>query len=312
MSRLNRSDVERLILVIGISAVALGGLRVIEAVVFARVGPDTSKIFSQNVYGILFSSFTPFAVTLFFRVRSSIFRACVLIGLLILLLAIGVNGSRSSWLASAAGLAVLGGLFVVVQRRSLFSLAGLVGIVLLSAVILVSVLPPEVLAPISSRFATLENVDEDKSYATRELMQQKSLVLFEESPLFGVGRNQFRNASVQLDFSDSLFAPTRNSEFNQFASHNSYAQWLAESGLVGTIPFVLLLLLLLKDGIFVAIRLGRRGDLWALAIVAAFIAMSIHLWSIDNLKSTGAWLIYGLVAGMISYEHQNPVSADEE
>lgn len=305
VSNLKPEDLRRLIFVLGVSIIAVGAMRVYEAIAFDRIGSGTSRIFSQNAYGILFSVFTPFALIGFFLVRTGSMRLVIGLGLLVLLMGIGVNGSRSSWVASGIGVAVLAALFLIAQRRNVISFGGLiVGAVLISVVTL-SVVPAEVLEPISSRFATLERVEEDKSFATRVLMQQKALTLFEENLLFGVGRDQFRGSYVELDFSGTPFGGRTRTDFNRIASHNSYAQFIAEQGLFGVIPFAFLLILLASSGLLAAIRLGRAGDLWAFAILASFIAMSVHLWTIDNLQTTSTWFIYGLVAGMIEYERRN-------
>lgn len=299
VSNLQPGDLRRLIFVLGVSIIAVGAMRLYEAIAFDRIGTATSLIFTQNAYGILFSAFTPFALILFFLARTGNMRILIGFGLMVLLMGIGVNGSRSSWVAAGIGIAVLSLSFSIAQRRRLVSFTGLIsGFAFLSVAVL-SILPAEALAPISKRFATLQSVEDDKSFATRVLMQQKALTLFEENPLFGVGRGQFRNTYAELDFSSTPLNPFSRIDFNRIASHNSYAQFIAEQGLFGIVPLAILLTLLAVKGFRAVIRLGRAGDLWALAILASFIAMSVHLWTIDNLQTTGTWFVYGLVAGMI-------------
>ncbi len=304
VSRLKPGDVRRLSIVLGISIIAVGLLRLSEAVAFDRVGPVRRGLLSQNTYGILFSTFTPFAFVLVFLLRSAPAKLLAWAGVLLLLVAIAINGSRSSWLASTLGLTVLTVLFLVTRPRKGLSLGGFVAVALLAGSLLVAVAPPAVIEPISARFATLDRVEEDKSYATRELMQQKALILFSENPFFGVGRGQFRQSEVQFDLTVAVEAYGRNpsKDFNRVASHNSYAQWIAELGLAGTIPLAILLVLLAVQGLRASIALARSGEIWSLAIYAGFIAMSVHLWSIDNLQTTSTWFMYGLVAAMIEYQ----------
>ena len=83
------------------------------------------------------------------------------------------------------------------------------------------------------------------------------------------------------------------------ASHNSYFALLAETGLAGSIPFIVFILLLTLSGFKSAVQLARRGEIWAIAIFASFVGMSIHLWSLSGLTNTSTWFVYGLVAGLI-------------
>jgi hypothetical protein len=87
--------------------------------------------------------------------------------------------------------------------------------------------------------------------------------------------------------------------FNTRSSHNSYAQWLAETGLAGSIPFAALLGYLLVRGAGATARLARHGQLWVIGAYSGFIGMSTHLWVLSGITNTGTWLVYGLVGAII-------------
>lgn len=307
VSHLTAKDLRLLVIVVGLSIIALGGLRLFEALAFGRIGPSTSRVFTQNTYGVLFSGFTPFALILLFLAHSKNMRLAAAIGLLLLVTAIGINGSRSSWLASSVGLLVVTTLVVASQRRYLFTVLSITAAAVTAGITLLAIIPSDTLAPITRRLETLERIEEDKSYATRILMQQKAWTLFTESPIFGVGRGEFRNNEVEFDFTGLPLRPNGRTNFNRVASHNSYAAHLAETGLVGVIPYAILLFTLIFNGIRAAIRLGRDGVLWPAACVASVIALSIHLWSVDNLQTTSTWFLYGLAAGMIEYQRRQSI-----
>jgi hypothetical protein len=74
---------------------------------------------------------------------------------------------------------------------------------------------------------------------------------------------------------------------------------LAETGLAGAIPFTIFLLSLLVFGGVAAIRLTRRGYIWALGIFVGFVSMAIHMWAISSLTNTATWFVYGLVASLV-------------
>lgn len=297
VARIPARDLRTLVMLIGLAVIFLGGVRIYEGLAYGSWGAGGSvRILTQNNYGILFSRFSLFAVALYFML-SGIFRQLLLAGLSLLLVAIAVNGSRSSWIAVSAGLATFMVLYSLAQPRQTGRLIRLISLLLVIFTLAISFLPIEVLEPISTRFATLEKVEEDKSFATRQLMVQKSQKLFKENPLFGAGLGRFRETRVELERPDLLKGSS--TDFNRVASHNSYARLLGETGLAGTVPFFFLMAALLFGGFRAILYYARQGEVWTLAVYASFIAMSIHMWSIDNLNNTAPWFIYGLIAGII-------------
>ena len=157
---------------------------------------------------------------------------------------------------------------------------------------------------VSQRFATLQRLDEDKSYAIRQLMIQKGLRLFQQSPIIGVGAGRWVEESVPLDI-PRVFSYAPQSHFDVKTSHNSYVSFLAENGLLGAIPLTVLLMILTLRGLRSSILLTRQGELWALGFYAGFVAMSVHLWAFSGLTNTATWLIYGLVAATIQLSQQD-------
>lgn len=306
-ARIPKKELQTLVILIGVAVLFLALVRLYEGVVFGRWGAGGAvRILTQNTYGILFSRFALFAVALYFML-AGIWRPLSVIGLLTLLLAIAVNGSRSSWIAVSAGLVVFAVVYAIAKPRDSGRLVWFISLLLIVFTLAISFLPLQILEPISSRFATLEQVEEDKSYATRQLMIQKSQKLFADSPFFGVGLGRFREASVELERPDILRGSTTN--FNRVASHNSYARLLGETGLSGVLPFLALMAPLVLRGLRAALRFAQQGEIWALAVYASFIAMSIHMWSIDNLNNTAPWFIYGMVAGLIERNKRFPEKA---
>lgn len=274
------------------------GLRLFEAIFFGRWGAWTSpQLMTQNSYGFQFSSFFPFALALPFILRGRA-RWLAFIGLIFAVTAIAGNGSRSSWITVATSTAVFLLLYSITQRRGFLRVQGWLIVMVGLLVLLATLAPPSLLDPINERFSTFNTIEDDKSYAIRELMVQKGLRLFEESPLFGAGIGRFTRASVQLDL-PNLLRYAGQSHFNVKSAHNSYIALLGETGLAGVGPFAILHAILFVGGFSAVIGLARRGELWALATFAGYVGMSIHLWTLSGLTGTGTWFIYGLVAGMI-------------
>ncbi len=173
--------------------------------------------------------------------------------------------------------------------------------------LLTALAPENVRFAFEKRYATFQNLDADKSYAIRKLMVQKGLRLFEANPWFGVGVSRWRKENTSLDI-PRVLQYALQSHFDRKSPHNSYISFLAENGLVGTLPYALLLLILTLRGYRAAFSLSQRGEIWAIGIYAGFIGMSIHLWTLAGLTGTAPWFIYGLVAAIIIFERQTPAA----
>ena len=292
------SFVRRLVLILGLGGVALALMRLSEAVLFGRWGAWThSQLMTQNDYGFHFSMIAPFVVMLPLLVGRR-WRIPAILGIVVLMAAIAGNGSRSSWVAGGIAAIVALGLYALAQPRHLSRVAVALGVGGILFIAAVSMMPWSVLAPVADRFATFQQIDEDKSYQIRVLMTQKSLRLLETNPLFGVGLHRFKDVSVQLEIPTVLNYGNQD-YFEQKTSHNSYMALLAETGLVGFTPFVALIAALALRGGYAALRLARHGEFWAIAVYGGFIGMSIHLWTVSGLTDTFTWFTYGLVAAMI-------------
>ena len=293
---------ERTAKLLGWAVFALALARLFEAVIWGAVNTyeSVTRILTPNDYGFLFSTFFPFLLVPLFAVKGGnkflpITRVLIVAG------AIAINGSRSSWISVAAGTIFFILLLFFLRSRkvgmTLFLLSALVVSILLG----LNLLPEPVQSAISLRASTFQNLEQDKSYVFRKLMVQKGLKLFEESPIIGVGASRFRKESVELELS-GVFRFYSQSSFDRKSAHNSYVGFLAETGLIGSIPLLVLILMLAFQGVKSAVSHARRGDLWALSVMASFVGMSIHMWTISALAATVTWFAYGLVAALIVLE----------
>ncbi|GEM_PF-654736 len=283
---------------LGLATLALAGLRLYEAIAFGRWGAWTgASILTQNTYGWLFSTFSPFVF--FMMVRANGWKRILAVsGFVMMLAAVAGNGSRSSWFTVALGVLISVGLYSFSRQVTLSRITWVMLLLVVLTVGVISFLPDEVMAPILERFSTLENVEEEGSFGVRELMIQKGVKLFLTNPLLGVGPGRFREVSVPLDIPYNL-VDNSQAHFDRKSSHNSYISLLAESGLVAVIPLAVLLLILTVRGPLAVIPLAQVGELWTVPVYAGFIGMSIHLWSLSGLASTAPWFVYGMLAGIL-------------
>lgn len=281
------------------AAVVLTALvRWFEAIAYGKIGAWTSpRFFTQNMYGWLFSTFTPFlyAVLVDPKTRRRWLAAA---GILIVWSAAAVNGSRGSWVGLAGGLLLFLLLYLRVNPAHVKGLAAVIA-VCAGFLGLIYFAPERVVSAVSRRYATFQRIEEDKTYMARQLMVQKGLRLFQQSPLVGVGPARWTREYVLLDIPEWMGGWRGEASYQRKSSHNSYIALLAETGLAGTIPYALLLLTLVWQGYRAVVMLARQGQFWPLGVYIAFIGMSIHLWVLAGLTGTSPWVVYGLVGGLI-------------
>ncbi|MBE0542927.1 MAG: O-antigen ligase family protein [Verrucomicrobia bacterium] len=287
----------RLPYLLGSAVVVLAGLRCFEGIALGKVGAWTDTIFTtQNTYGILFSTFTPFLFPVFLG-RGFLRKLLCAAGLFAVLFACAINGSRGSWICIALALAVFSLLAFVSRPGASLRLVLPVGF---AALALVAILAGSTRAreAVLSRFSTFENLEGDKSYMSRRALNRKSWRLVSESPFFGVGPGRFRDVYVPLEL-PQVFSKEAEQRINTKGSHNSYLSFLAEGGLIGGLPLAFLLAVLAVRGAHSAAALNRAGERWGLGVYASFIGMSVHLWVLSGLTGTHAWFVYGLLAATI-------------
>jgi len=283
--------------VLGWSVLLLAILRWGEVLVYGNIGAESiTHLQTQNDYGFLFSTFSPFLLAMIFS-EKKVDRFIAVPGSILLWGAAAVNGSRGSWVAIGVGIVFLLVLLLFSQPRKAVGTLFFITIMAGSAYLAFSAFP-RISQVVENRLITFQNLNEDKDYQIRLLEDQKAQRLFESSLWFGVGPGRFQVSIVQLDI-PQLLQYAAQSHFDVKSSHNSYLGFLAEDGLVGAMPLGILLILLAVFGFFAAISLSRQKKYWGIAVYSGFVGMSVHMWSIASLTNTANWFIYGLVAAMI-------------
>ncbi len=288
-SRLERPDELVAWMAAGIAATA--GLRLVEAATLGRHGAVPARWLTPNDYGMSFSTFSPFLLAAALRSGGpGVWAARAALPLL--LAAVVVNGSRSSWAGVALGGVALFLLMASARRLRPKRVAWATAAA--GAACAVLLLSPTWAQSASDRWQTLSRLDRDKPFQTRRLLLDKGVSLFAEQPLFGAGLGRFSKASVELPAHRAPWAT--EDELNQRSPHNAYIKVLAETGLAGTAPLTALLVALFASGSPAALALARQGQTWAIAAVASMTGLCLHLWTLSGLTNTAPWLIFGLVA----------------
>ena len=291
----NLADPGRLVRILGWAVIVLAAVRLVE---MARLGVMANpELLTKNSYGFIFSCFCPFAFALALgKGRSRSLRRA---GFGVLILAMLLNLSRGNWVASAFALLAMTGVMAGAGRVRAQAVKGVVAAVL--AGIALSVVAPSVIwEPIGDRLESFKKTDQERSVLIRKVMVQKSWKLFVASPFVGVGPGRFTSAMADLELPSRLRYYSQEG-INRRSSHNSWAQWLAETGLVGTAALVYLVGLLVLQGYRAGRALAGHGALWGLAMWAGMIGMCVHLWVVAGITGTLTWMMFGMVAGIITW-----------
>lgn len=278
-------------LALGVLAAAL--LRLVEAFALGAADVGRTHWLSANDYGMSFSTFTPFLLWQAIEERGAR-RWFAMASFALVLAALALNGSRSSWAGALLGGLVFLALLLLSRglgaARLLWPVAaGGLALVLFAAV-------PSLGTGLAERWSTLSRLASDKPLQTRMVLVEKGLLLFESRPLFGVGLGRFTAERATLDSSRTPWASA--DDINSRSPHNAYIKVLAETGMAGTLPLIALLSALFLSGFPASIALARSGETWGLAVMASMAGMCLHLGALSGLTNTAPWFIFGLAAAV--------------
>jgi hypothetical protein len=144
----------------------------------------------------------------------------------------------------------------------------------------------------------------DKSWLLRELMVDKTFEILGNYPFIGVGWGNFSNYYANLDemnYKEYERLSHQNNEYlNTRSAHNSYASFAAETGILG---FVLLLIILVPLTFFTIYNYIFNNNMKIMFFVSiSFIGMLIHMYAITAITGTNFWFILGIVEGIRNYK----------
>lgn len=281
-------------------AVSVMALLVVAEYALGQAGLQESKgmltMLTQNEIGIQFSAFGLAPLALAVISKRAQHRLFYFLCAMIVGLAAVVNSSRSSWIALTLGFLVIVTLSRGFRWRSRLVGAGAVGFVLIVGYLAVA--PQTMTQKFRTRSATLQNLEHDKSFQARIFLIRKGLKLFSAHPITGVGPGSFRFHQVEGVQAGRSLRSVKE-KVNRISAHNSYMMILAEGGLITMVPLVVFLASLGVLGVRQSRRQARAGDPVGIMFLGMFVALSVHLWTLSGLGSSGAWVVYAFVASVV-------------
>jgi putative inorganic carbon (HCO3(-)) transporter len=196
---------------------------------------------------------------------------------------LGLTYTRASWLALAVGLAVT---VLIIDARWMWAFLAL-GAAFVAAV-------PGGIGRLASAFS----LEGTASFRLRLWAITGQIIA--RYPWAGVGIGRFYDAFREV----SLLRPDLATGFLTYGAHNSYYALMAETGVLGGLAFVWIVVSVVRMGLFYAprMRADRMAFLANAALTAGLIAFAINATTSNAFQHPrGAiffWLVAGLQAGI--------------
>ena len=133
----------------------------------------------------------------------------------------------------------------------------------------------------------------DMSWLQRQAQIQKGKQIFADNPVLGIGYLKFSDFDIKIDESKiESDRPLRN--IDNRSSHNSYINWLAETGALGFGSMIFFFISILT--IFWK-RIRYLPGQFESTLFVSFLGMLIYFYTISAYLGTSTWIMYGIIAG---------------
>lgn len=158
-------------------------------------------------------------------------------------------------------------------------------------------------ADLTEHIQSISNITTDDSNLERLNRWTAALLMFRERPIFGWGPGtyMFKYAPFQLSSKKTLIS----TDFGDLGNaHSEYIGPLCESGILGSLSFILIAIMALITGFKVYNRLkNKRLKQIVLAFILAFITYLVH-GSLNNFLDTdkASALFWGFIAAFVSLD----------
>ena len=157
-----------------------------------------------------------------------------------------------------------------------------------------------------------ESEDLDDSARSRLILWQAGLLIFADNPLLGTGFLTYPQAKMKYEGNFSYLEENfRNAVFrkeNKKVTHNSYIQMLSDCGLIGAIPYFLLIVGGIYKGLAVRGRLKKASVnhhqlLMLSGLTAGLTGFAVSIFFIDSVTGTFLYVqiaITGILFRMVA------------
>jgi|GEM_PF-2920097 len=245
---------------------------------------------SYGEYGIIINSILPLLLMAVWKKRFIVRRLWALAGIPILLSALVIGQSRNSWLATIFSLSFF--FLLMLSQLPHYTLRGASFCFILGAVFLVSTCFPSVLSFAFQGFALGKHA---RTFENRLQVDELTIDLFSQNWVLGAGHAEI---SKQIATGMAL-------EVNV---HNGYLDQLAATGVIGFVPFILLI----SIALFLLIKIARTGSPswrpYALCLAASFVANMSALLAYKGFFSETFAIQYGLMLSLLEMNNKSVIN----
>jgi len=258
-------------------------------------------------YGALLAIYIPICIAFFYNAKHKKIKA--LLGGLILLfiIAIVLSYTRAAWVSLFGAL----GVYALIKLRVKLTIIALFSLVLLSVFVFsfdrimmnLEKNQSDSSTNISEHVESISNVTTDVSNLERINRWKSAWRMFLEKPITGWGPGTYAFEYAPFQHSDELTIISTNFG-NAGNAHSEYLGPLAESGILGFVTLITVVLLTIRTGILLYYRL-KRNDLKriVLSLVLGYVTYFIHGTLNNYLDSDKASIpIWGITAIIVALD----------
>ena len=258
-------------------------------------------------YGAILVMYFPMLIYLLFRYEKFSIKFYTSILLLIFTIGIIFSYTRAAWLSLAAA----SGLWLIYKLKVRFSY--LVGLALVSGTLLVLSWPQikmnlernrdESSSDFSEHIKSMSNISSDASNLERINRWESAIRMFLERPVFGWGPGTYMFEYAPFQHSESMTIISTNTG-RLGNAHSEYIGPLAESGVLGSLSFIIIVCLVFYHGSDLYHRLpeGQHKAL-ILAVMVGYCTYVLHGFLNNYLDTDKASLpFWGFTAIIVAYD----------
>jgi putative inorganic carbon (hco3(-)) transporter len=236
----------------------------------------------HTAYGAALALLIPALIGIFvIRRKYSLVMKAFLAGLIFLLIvAIVLSSCRAAWLSLIVAAIFFTGLFFKIKLRYIFLILAIIAgtFYLFKTEILISLErnKQDSSATLGKHVSSITNISTDASNVERLNRWSCAIRMFEDKPIFGYGPGtyQFKYAPYQLQSMKTIISTNAGTGGN---AHSEYLGPLSESGILGSLSFILIVI----ASIYTASRIyfnshRRKVRLFALTLLIGMITYYAH------------------------------------
>lgn len=224
----------------------------------------------------------PFCILAAIKARSRNGRLFAALTAIMATLALFLTYSKGSWIVALV--MVVAGVLFLFRRQRRMAVIGL-GVVLVTTAVLAGVFWRQINLETSTRA--------DSSVEIRLASWRGAVAGIQEHPLLGVGLEQ--GQQVLLVRADPEVVEIAN---GHMAVDNFFLNILLEEGVVGTLLWLVVLVLIIKEGVSLIRRHGP-GYAWGLAAMASIVGILLNCMTYDALVIRPHHILFWISAGLI-------------